>query len=274
MKAIFNSRIIDTSKPLFSSSNRAFCYGDGLFETIVTADSRIDLIGAHLGRLKRGCDVLGVNFPKELTENFIRESILSLKEENNLQGNTRTKIQIWREEGGLYSPESNSVNYLIECKQSLKSFYRSINNAGISEHYKTHHSPISFAKTMNALNYVLAGKEMKDKGFDEIILTDGQNNLSETHIANLFWAKGNKLFTPHLSTGCIEGVMRNAVIKASQSIGIEVEETEEPASTLMKADSAFATNASGITWFKHVNEKQFSDPEELIQPILKRLLQP
>ena len=68
--------------------------------------------------------------------------------------------------------------------------------------------------------------------------------------------------------------MRNAVIKASQSIGIEVEETQKPASTLMKADSAFATNASGITWFKHVNGKQFSDPEELIQPILKRLLQP
>ena len=42
MKAIFNSRRIDAKNPLLKVTNRAFCYADGLSETIVTG--QIELI--------------------------------------------------------------------------------------------------------------------------------------------------------------------------------------------------------------------------------------
>lgn len=273
MKAIFNTRVIDTSKPLLNSSNRAFCYGDGLFETIVTGLDRIDLIGSHLGRMKRGCDVMGMELPSHLTEEYIRESIKTLKKENNLPNNTRTKILLWRNEGGLYSPESNEANYMIECKESLKPFFRSIDNAGVSEHYHTSFSPISFAKTMSALTYVMAGKEMKDKGLDEIILTDRNAHLAETHLSNLFWISEDTLFTPSLKTGCIEGIMRQALIAAAISVDIKTIEVLEPFSSLKQATSVFATNASGITWFKHIEGKKYENPERFLAPVIQ-LLQP
>lgn len=274
MKAIFNSRIIDTSKPLIPSSNRAFCYGDGLFETIVTGPDRIDLIGSHLGRMERGCQVLGMDFPAVLTEEYLRESIDQLVAENGIKGSIRTKLMVWRNEGGLYAPEESSSNYLLECKPATKRFFRSAEEIGVSEVYHTHWSPISFAKTMNALNYVLAGKEMTSKGWDDIILTDYQGHISESHIANAFWITDGQLYTPPLSTGCIEGVMRQTIVKIATDLGLPVTEKHGSANELKHAQSIFSTNASGISWFKKFNGVFLDSPEAILSPILKQLLRP
>lgn len=274
MKAIFNSRIIDTSKPLISSSNRAFCYGDGLFETIVTGADRIDLIGSHLGRMERGCQILGMDLPAVLTEEYLRQSIEQLAAENGIKGNVRTKLMVWRNEGGLYAPSENMTSFLLECKPATKPFFRSTEEIGISEFNHTHWSPISFAKTMSALNYVLAGKEMAEKRWDEILLTDSKGNLSETHIANVFWITNGELYTPSLSTGCIEGVMRNALLELASDVGISIKESLQTAEHLEKAQSIFSTNASGITWFKKFEGRKLESPEKVLAPILKQLPQP
>jgi len=143
MKAIFNSRVIDTSKPLIFSSNRAFCYGDGLFETIVTGPERIDLINQHLNRLARGCEVLGLAFPDELNREYLHECISLLLKENGLSGNIRTKVIVWRNEGGLYSPDNKTASSLIECKQSQKPIIQELATIGLSEQWHTAFNPIS-----------------------------------------------------------------------------------------------------------------------------------
>lgn len=274
MKAIFNSRVIDTSKPLFHISNRAFCYGDGLFETIVTGRSRIDLTVDHLDRLKRGSEVLGLDFPKELSPEFFRKSITQLTVENDLNGDVRTKLILWRKEGGLYTPESTETNYLIECKAATKPFIRKARKIGFSGSYRTNFSPISFAKTTNALIYVLAGKDMKFKGWDEIILTDVHGNVSETHVGNVFWIQSEIIYTPPISTGCIEGIMRNALIKAAINAGIEIKESLIQIDELKKADAIFCTNASGITIYESFLDNELVNCEPMLEPIIKRLLQP
>ncbi len=274
MKAIFNSRVIKISKTPISISNRAFCYGDGLFETIVTAPQRIDLKDKHIERLKRGCEVLGIDFPEELSPDFLGEKILQLSEENGLTGNVRTKLILWRNEGGLYAPEGNSASYLIECKTAQKPFFRANQRIGLSESCHTSYSPLSFAKTLSSLNYVLAGREMKLKGLDEIILTDHFGNVSETHLGNLFWVKDGMLFTPALSTGCIEGIMRNAIIDMAKEAKIPLSEVLMKTEDLQKVDSLVSTNASGITYYDIYESQNLESPEAFLQPILKRLLQP
>ena len=271
MKAIFNSRVIDTSKPQFHTNNRAFCYGDGLFETIVTGKTRIDLTVQHLDRLKRGCEVMGLAFPKDLNAEFLRKSISQLSIENNLEGDIRTKLILWRGEGGLYAPETTDTNYLIECKAAQKPFIRITNTIGISDIYQTHYSPISFAKTTNALIYVLAGKEMKAKAWDEIILTDVHHNISETHIGNLFWIKSGVIYTPPISTGCIGGIMRNAFIKATKSIGIKIKENLIQIDELKKADALFSTNASGITIYESFMDIELMNCQQILEPIIRQL---
>lgn len=272
MKAIFNFREIDTTKPQLFFTNRAFCYGDGLFETIVTGPERNDLIDLHFDRLERGAKALEMRLHPDLTPNYLRESIQKLAERNRLTGNIRTKLIVWRETGGLYAPEKGNTEFFIEVKTSNKPFFRLEEKIGISEHYRNTFSPFSFAKRTNALHYVMAGKEMIAKGYDEIILIDQNNRLSETHIGNLFWIDDDTLFTPALSTGCIDGIQRRAILLAADKTDIPFKEVLVSDESLDKAHCIFSTNASGIVGFQRFNDRTIENPADFLKPLIKQLL--
>lgn len=274
MKAIFNSRIIESSDYLIKTDNRAFCYGDGLFETIVTGDRRINLIEKHLSRLQRGCQIMGMEFPSDLDEYSLEKKVLELGEENKIKGNIRAKLTLWRNTGGLYTPSQSETSYYLEVKPSTTPIFEALDTVGFSEDFNTQYSPISFAKTTNALTYVLAGREKQSRGLDDIILTDSLGNLSETHISNLFWIKDNAVFTPNTASGCVEGVMRNTIISLLEGLSISVTEVMESKKTLAGATSVFSTNASGIKYFRQVDEWTYESPQAFLQAIITRLQQP
>lgn len=272
MKAIFNFREIDTTKPQLFFTNRAFCYGDGLFETIVTGPERNDLIDLHLDRLQRGAEALDMQIHHDLTATYLRETIQKLAQQNGIEGNIRTKLILWRDTGGLYAPEKVDTHFFMESKASTKTFYRLEERIGISEHYRNSFSPYSFAKRTNALHYVMAGKEMKEKAFSEIILLDQRNRLSETHIGNLFWTNGKTIFTPALSTGCIDGILRTAILEAAEIVKIPLEEVLMTEEALENATSIWSTNASGIVAFRSFKGKALEDPRVFLKPLIKQLL--
>ena len=267
MKAIFNSRLIEIDSLALNIKNRAFCYGDGLFETIVTGPNRINLTDFHLQRLTRACQVLELE-PPQLSSQTLNEMISQLADINQLKGNIRAKIQVWREEGGLYTPEQSASSFLLQVAETTKPAFTEGGAVGVSESSKVSHNAISFAKTMSALPYVLAGIEMRQKNLDEIILLDDQGNLAETHSSNLFWVEGNKIFTPSLQTGCIEGIMRRLILET-----LEVKEVLAKPEILLQADSIFNSNASGIRYFTSFGKKKYSNPKEKLMEVLK-LLQP
>jgi branched-chain amino acid aminotransferase/4-amino-4-deoxychorismate lyase len=268
MKAIFNSRITTLEKISLISKNRAFCYGDGLFETIVTGPQRINLIDLHLKRLKKGCEELNLDF-QEFNPEKIKRMIAEIAEENGISGTLRSRLQLWRKPGGLYSPSSKESEFLIEVSPSTQPLFSMANGLGISEKANVNYSAISFAKTMSALPYVLAGIEMKERALDDIVLLNSAGYLAETHSSNLFWSKDNIVFTPALSSGCVEGVMRTFIMNQ-----IEVKEVLASPSVLNFADSVFTTNASGIKYFVKYRERDLGNPEKLLASVIKRLQQP
>lgn len=272
MKAIYNSRIIDQEDIQISTNNRAFCYGDGLFETIVTGPRRINLIDDHIKRLKADCSVLRLDFPEEIEQN-LRKWMGQLSQLNTLQGDVRTKINVWRKEGGLYSPTDNSSEFLITVKETRKPVYRASENIGISKSTANHYSSHSKIKSVNALNYVLAGIEKDERKLNEIIILDNDGNLSETHIGNLFWIKDERLFTPSLETGCIAGIMRGFIISFYNG---RIEQVKAKPEKLIEAESIFSTNASGIEYFKFLegSEKEFIAPDNTLKDLIKRIQQP
>ena len=267
MKAIFNSRLIEIDSLTLNSKNRAFCYGDGLFETIVTGPNRINLTDFHLERLTRACSVLHLN-PPPFSSHDLKEMIYQLTDLNELNGCLRARIQVWREDGGLYSPERSASSFLLEVVETTKPAFSQKGSIGLSTLSKISHTAISFAKTMSALPYVLAGIEMQQKKLDDIILLDDQGNLAETHSSNLFWIEGDQIFTPSLQTGCIEGVMRRLILET-----LEVTEIIAKPEMLIKADSIFSSNASGICYFNSFRNNEYSSPEKRLAKVIK-LLQP
>ena len=272
MKAIYNSWVLPLKKIGLEIQNRAFCYGDGLFETIVTGPERINLLPYHTDRLTRACKILNIEIPSDIQR--LEKMIGELISVNELSGDVRAKIQIWRKPGGLYEPEESTSSYLLTVSPTDYPFYSSIDQIGVSKNAKLVYHQLSFAKTISALPYVMAGMEKKERGMDELIITNGEGKVAECISSNLFWLKDAQLCTPSLKTGCVAGTMRAYLLETLSNQGQKLLETKVAPGELKVADSVFLTNAAGIRWVRQFEDKAYANPAEYIQPLIKQPLQP
>lgn len=264
MKAIYNSRILPEEEIDLHIRNRAFCYGDGLFETIVTGPERINLLPLHIARLSQACATLNLEIP--FNEQELEKEIGQLKTANELTGQLRIRVQVWREEGGLYEPCQNGSAYLITMAQNISPFYSNIRRLSVSQKAKLSWHALSFAKTMSALPYVLAGLERRQNSYDDLIICDGQGNMAECVASNIFWVKDKEVYTPDLSSGCVSGTMRQYLISRLERAGMAVQEVMQTPEQLSEADHLFLSNASGIQWVQSFEDKtRYSDPRSLLE---------
>ena len=112
----YNGHLISIYEPVVSFANRAFRYGDSLFETILLVNGKALFLQDHLRRIKIGMTVLRMNIPPSFSSENISKLIAELIKKNNLQNDIRARLTIFRNEGGFYTPHSNEVSFLIETE--------------------------------------------------------------------------------------------------------------------------------------------------------------
>jgi branched-subunit amino acid aminotransferase/4-amino-4-deoxychorismate lyase len=71
------------------------------------------------------------------------------------------------------------------------------------------------------------------------IADESNNMLCEASSGNLFWVKGEKIYTPSLATGCLEGGTRAVLMRL-----MKIEEIVAPLAILETADEVFITNCA------------------------------
>lgn len=118
-------------------------------------------------------------------------------------------------------------------------------------------------KTLSCMQYILAGLEMKNRKVDDLIILDNENNVSECSSSNIFWAKGNQLFTPDKSTGCIEGVQKKNLLNLFRQNNIEVHSGRYTLNNLLEADLVFTSNVSGISKIQQIEHTVFDNTIDL-----------
>ncbi len=256
MKAIFNNEIINDKELSLEAEDRAFQYGDGIFETIIVRARSNKLLKYHYDRLKEGAAVLNFQLPSYFDIQYLKSSILKLIQENDINRTARIKVFSWRKKGGYYTPESRSSNLLINASIYLEE-KEILNNVGISNSIRNHLSPYSQFKTMNSIKYILASIEKEDSGYDDMIILNEKDQVSELLYSNIFWVKNNIFYTPSLQTGCIKGVMRSYLIERLEEKGHSVKEVNVTPEKLLDADHVFATNASGIKHITNITGNRF-----------------
>ena len=78
-------------------------------------------------------------------------------------------------------------------------------------------------------------------------------------MANLFFVKGDTLFTPALSAGILPGVIRSEVLQAAKKHSIDAEEGHYSLDSLKTAEAVFLTNSSaGILPVCSIEAEDFS----------------
>ncbi|MEB2785672.1 aminotransferase class IV [Algoriphagus persicinus] len=232
--------------------NRASNFGDGLFETMVWDQTEIRFFEKHIERLLGGMQVLGLD-----TDAIDSSQLLGFLTANYSSQRKRVRWNVCRAGLGKYTPDSSEVFQLLQISE-----YRSApavkQVVDVSLKIQLFPTLWSAFKSLNALPYVLANQERKDRGLDEIILLDYRGYISEAGASNIFWVRDGIVYTPALSCSCINGVSRQIILEHLEQNSTPFVEGEFEPMELAYATHLFVSNCTGISYLESFRGKKFS----------------
>lgn len=274
----FNSFLYEEDEKVFTVNNRAFKYGDALFETIRIINGEPCFLEDHFIRLKKGMKVLKMH-ADTISFNELEDQIIRLIEKNHIKKGGRVRLTVFRSSDGFYTPEGDEgISYVIEALPLKEDIYE-LNEKGISidiyDELKRSRNKLSQIKTTNNIPYVLAGIYKRENNLDDCMVLNDNDRIVEAISSNIFLYKNNNLYTPSLDEGCIDGVMRRQILKIAKELKINVFEGMVNGNMLLQADELFLTNAiKGIEWVVAYRGKRYFNKatKEIVEQLNKLVL--
>jgi branched-chain amino acid aminotransferase len=104
--------------------------------------------------------------------------------------------------------------------------------------------PMKAKAAANYSNAALARVEALENGYDEAIMLNYDGKVAEGSAENIFIVKDNKILTPPLSTGALEGITRDSVIQIIEENGEYIVESDLEIDDLYSADEVFMTGTA------------------------------
>ncbi len=215
-------RVNGQARETVPASDRAFHYGDGLFETVRIRNGKPEFLARHLTRLQCGCERL--RFPtipwatlkQEIAEFAFPDSDAVLK------------IILTRGQGGRgyrYGPdqEATRVLALSPRQPSPAEVLQSGIRATICATRLCTQPALAGIKHLNRLEQVLARAEWDDPDIREGLMLDHSDRLIEGTMSNVFLVCEGKLVTPALTACGIAGIMRSVMLDLAQQLDLASE---------------------------------------------------
>ena len=271
----FNGTIA-TEEQLISINNRGLAYGDALFETIKISHGKLLFWEDHYFRLMASMRIMRMEIPMNFTMEFLEEEIHKLLEAKLLKNqSSRVKLTVFRNEGGLYTPTTNDVSYIIDTKALSDDFYKINENHYEVDLFKDYYvapSLLSTLKSNNKALNVVGSIYAKENNLNNCLLLNTNKHVVEALNGNVFLVKGNVIKTPPINDGCLKGVMRTQIISVVKSMpDYELLEDSISPFEIQKADEMFLTNVIvGIQPITKYRKKIFTN--DLAALILQKLI--
>jgi len=247
-----NGEFVKAAEAKMDLYSQSLHYGYSVFEGIrsyktVSGETRIFKAVEHFERLKQSAEAL--NMPYSWTTEELINATYEVLKKNNLQDAYIRPV--------VYAPANMSFNKNTESFITIEAWemqpFLGDKLLRIMTSSFERPNPKAFkihAKaTGHYVNSILASQEAKSGGFDEALLLDLNGYVAEGPGANIFYEKGEKLFTPSLGN-ILPGITRATVLEICEELGIPVEEKLFTTDELKQADAVFycGTAAEVIGW--------------------------
>lgn len=217
--------------------DRGLHYGDGLFETMTVRRGRLRFATLHAARLARGCRKLGIECDAEAV---LRDAA------GRVGTNGTLKVIVTR-------GDAVARGYAVSGSERARSLYfwypasaqpPFVVDAAVTLSQRWGENPeLAGLKHLNRLEQVLARRELTSIGADEGLVASTSGWLvSGTQGNVLLWRDGG-IVTPRVDRCGIAGVMRAAALREAGRLGIRIEETDVPMSSLDSVEAIAFTNA-------------------------------
>lgn len=220
--------------------DRGLLYGDGVFETIRLYGATAFRLSDHLERLFSGAEALQIPVP------YSREELTEALNETARQSELReayVRITVTRGVGGLPSDlrAAKRPTVMIHVRPFdgyPSGLYERGMRAQVSAVRRNETSPLSRVKSLNYLDSLLARARAASEGFDEAIMLNTRDMVTEGTASNLFAVRGGELLTPPIADGCLPGITRAVVMELAGA-----SERSLCPEDVLGADEAFLTNS-------------------------------
>jgi len=262
-----NDQVQAVEKTRWSPGQAGLICGWGLFTTVRIARGEAFAYERHWRRLEK--DSALTRLPLTFTGARVRVHLQEVIRANKVQEGCARIYLVWNTVGGWRSEEQMPDVDLVITTADLPHYPWEVRLA-VREHGRHAASPLAGVKTISWLDSVWASAEAHREGYDEVVLLNERGEVSECTAANIFALKGDKVVTPPLSSGCLEGVTRGVLMEIAADAGTSVVEQTLRLEDLYAAEEVFISSTNrNVIGVKEIGGREVGGGK--IGPVTKKL---
>ena len=275
----FDGKFVTLDKANVPITTHAIHYGTSVFEGIRAYWNGKNLyvfrLDEHIKRFRRSGQFYNISL--NFSDKIISNAVIGICKKNKIKKSCYIRPFYFIGDYGinLHVTEKAPTNVAIFTFPFGNLFDKDGITAGVVSwrKFSDMSTPTQAKMGGNYLNSIIATQEAKRSGFDEAILLDHNENVSEAPGENIFIVREGQLITPPLSSSALNGITRDAVIKIARDLDIDVTETEIARSELTISDEIFLTGtAAEITPIIAMDGKKIGNgkPGDITKKMMNR----
>ncbi len=243
----FDGKFVPEEEAKVSVFDHGLLYGDGIFEGIRMYHNRVFKLKEHLVRLFESAKTLDLRM--DMTMDEIAEAVIETCRRNNLKDGY-IRLVITRGKGDLgLDPRKCPKPSMFIIASAIRLYPEEFYEKGLEVITVATRRNVPEAlnpriKSLNYLNNILARIEANLFGVPEAVMLNQDGYVAEATGDNIFIVRNNRLITPPVYVGILEGITRNAVLKLAKENGIETAEEVFTRHDLYNADECFLTGTA------------------------------
>jgi 4-amino-4-deoxychorismate lyase len=234
--AVGGRGLVPVDEPVLLADDEALLRGRAAFETLRVYGGRPFRLAEHLERMRASAGRLGIAFP-DVFEELAEEALAAA-------GEPEAALRLYLTPGR----EGAEAPVPLALVSSLP--------PGLEERRSRGLSLISLLGVRAEAPWLLGGvkstsyavnmaaeAEARARGADDAVFVRDDGVVLEGPVTNVWWRRGETLFTPSLELGILAGVTRAALLGAAPGVGHEVVEGAFPLAELLEADEVFTSSS-------------------------------
>ena len=262
----FDGKFVKHSNAKIPVTTHAIHYGTSIFEGIRAywngEKLNIFRLDEHVTRFRNSGKFYDITL--KFSNKEIKDAIINLCKKNKIKTSCYIRPFYFVGQYGinLYVTKKAPTHAVVFCFPFGDLFNKNGITACISKWRKFNDSSTPTQAKMggNYLNSILATQDAKKRKFDEAILLDKNNKVSEAPGENIFIVKNNTLITPPLSSSALDGITRKSILEFTKNMKIKTKIKEISKDELKKAEEVFLTGtAAEITPVIKIESKKIGD---------------
>lgn len=282
VQANTNGRLHPADEPVISPLDRGFLYGDAVYEVWRTYGGVLFTFGEHWARLEASARALHLPLPLDADRALfeISRTATAYRERTGDNGEIYVRLQVSRGGGdiGLDPALAESPVWVLLVQalpqvheQKLREGLRVMIARNIRRNHPLTLNPLW--KSGNYLNNIMALREARVMGADEVLLLNLDGQITEASTMSVAFLSGDEVFTPPLASGLLASITRRFFIHhVAPRAGLVVHEVAlRPDDLAPMSEAFFLSTTKDLTPIGRIDRQTFATGEKTRTWQLKRL---